>query len=99
MRIVHSFFFIIVVSSQVEVLSKVNHKNFVNIIGYCEEEEPFTRLMVFEYAPNGSLFEHLHSEYIIVYLFFIYKIMIHETRSSIREIKETLRLIFIFFCV
>ncbi|CAO2817016.1 unnamed protein product [Amaranthus hypochondriacus] len=45
---------------KVEVLSKVNHKNFVNIIGYCEEEEPFTRLMVFEYAPNGSLFEHLH---------------------------------------
>ncbi|KAL2939739.1 hypothetical protein RDABS01_001187 [Bienertia sinuspersici] len=45
---------------KIEVLSKVNHKNFVNIIGYCEEEEPFTRLMVFEYAPNGSLFEHLH---------------------------------------
>ncbi|XP_021732521.1 probable inactive receptor-like protein kinase At3g56050 [Chenopodium quinoa] len=45
---------------KIETLSKVNHKNFVNIIGYCEEEEPFTRMMVFEYAPNGSLFEHLH---------------------------------------
>ncbi|KAG0500890.1 hypothetical protein HPP92_000962 [Vanilla planifolia] len=41
-------------------LSKVNHKNFVNLLGYCEEEEPFTRMMVFEYAPNGTLFEHLH---------------------------------------
>ncbi|KAJ6432479.1 hypothetical protein OIU84_019672 [Salix udensis] len=45
---------------KVEKLSKVNHRNFVNLLGYCEEEEPFTRMMVFEYAPNGTLFEHLH---------------------------------------
>jgi hypothetical protein len=38
------------------------HKNFVNLIGYCEENKPFKRMMVFEYAPNGTLFEHLHSE-------------------------------------
>ncbi|KAK9727323.1 hypothetical protein RND81_05G273700 [Saponaria officinalis] len=46
--------------NKIETLSKVNHKNFVNLIGYCEEEKPFTRMMVFEYAPNGTLFEHLH---------------------------------------
>ncbi|KAJ4720114.1 putative Receptor protein kinase [Melia azedarach] len=45
---------------KIDTLSKVNHKNFVNLIGFCEEEEPFTRMMVFEYAPNGTLFEHLH---------------------------------------
>lgn len=45
---------------QVTVLSKLNHKNFVNLLGYCEESEPFSRMMVFEYAPNGTLFEHLH---------------------------------------
>ncbi|XP_052211261.1 probable inactive receptor-like protein kinase At3g56050 isoform X2 [Diospyros lotus] len=45
---------------KIDALSKVNHKNFVNLIGYCEEKEPFTRMMVFEYAPNGTLFEHLH---------------------------------------
>ncbi|KAL5748143.1 hypothetical protein ACOSQ2_025440 [Xanthoceras sorbifolium] len=45
---------------KIETLSKVNHKNFINLIGYCEEDEPFTRMMVFEYAPNGTLFEHLH---------------------------------------
>ncbi|XP_051143223.1 inactive receptor-like serine/threonine-protein kinase At2g40270 [Andrographis paniculata] len=44
---------------KIEMLSKVNHKNFVNLLGYCEEEEPFTRMLVFEYAPNGTLFEHL----------------------------------------
>lgn len=45
---------------KIEKLSKLSHKNFVSLIGYCEEEEPFTRMMVFEYAPNGTLFEHLH---------------------------------------
>ncbi|KAL4367086.1 hypothetical protein GQ457_05G031920 [Hibiscus cannabinus] len=45
---------------KIEMLSKVNHKNFSNIVGYCEEVNPFTRMMVFEYAPNGTLFEHLH---------------------------------------
>ncbi|XP_022871822.1 probable inactive receptor-like protein kinase At3g56050 [Olea europaea var. sylvestris] len=46
--------------TKIDTLSKVNHKNFVNLIGYCEEEKPFTRMMVFEYASNGTLFEHLH---------------------------------------
>ncbi|KAM0830151.1 hypothetical protein ACQ4PT_066395 [Festuca glaucescens] len=41
-------------------LSRVNHKNFMNLLGYCQEEQPFTRMMVFEYAPNGTLYEHLH---------------------------------------
>ncbi|KAG6573312.1 protein MALE DISCOVERER 2 [Cucurbita pepo subsp. pepo] len=45
---------------KIDTLSRINHKNFVNLLGYCEEEEPFTRMMVFEYAPNGTLFEHLH---------------------------------------
>lgn len=47
---------------KVDTLSRVNHKNFINLIGYCEENEPFTRAMVFEYAPNGTLSEHLHSK-------------------------------------
>ncbi|XP_073306399.1 probable inactive receptor-like protein kinase At3g56050 isoform X2 [Primulina huaijiensis] len=45
---------------KIDTLSKVNHKNFVNLLGYCMEDEPFTRMLVFEYAPNGTLFEHLH---------------------------------------
>ncbi|KAG6537661.1 hypothetical protein ZIOFF_002756 [Zingiber officinale] len=46
--------------NKISTLSKVNHKNFMNLIGYCKEEELFTRMMVFEYASNGTLFEHLH---------------------------------------
>lgn len=45
---------------KIDTLSKMNHKNFVNLLGFCEEDEPFTRMVVFEYAPNGTLFEHLH---------------------------------------
>ncbi|KAI4332546.1 hypothetical protein L6164_017446 [Bauhinia variegata] len=45
---------------KIATLSRINHKNFSNLIGYCEEEQPFTRMMVFEYAPNGTLSEHLH---------------------------------------
>ncbi|KAJ1292545.1 hypothetical protein BS78_02G399800 [Paspalum vaginatum] len=45
---------------KIQSLSKVSHKNFLNLLGYCEEDYPFTRAMVFEYAPNGTLFEHLH---------------------------------------
>ncbi|CAN1283657.1 Protein MALE DISCOVERER 1 [Linum perenne] len=45
---------------KIDTLSKINHKNFVNLIGFCEEDEPFNRMMVFEYAPNGTLFEHIH---------------------------------------
>ncbi|GJN40603.1 hypothetical protein PR202_gb29847 [Eleusine coracana subsp. coracana] len=46
----------------IDSLSRINHKNFINLLGYCEEEEPFMRMMVLEYAPNGTLYEHLHVE-------------------------------------
>ncbi|WOK91497.1 protein MALE DISCOVERER 2 [Canna indica] len=47
---------------KIDTLSRTNHKNFVNLLGYCEEDEPFMRMMVLEYAPNGTLYEHLHGE-------------------------------------
>ncbi|XP_017221929.1 protein MALE DISCOVERER 2 isoform X2 [Daucus carota subsp. sativus] len=45
---------------QIDSLSRINHKNFANLIGYCEENEPFARMLVFEFVPNGTLFQHLH---------------------------------------
>uniref|UniRef100_A0ACD5VJL9 Uncharacterized protein n=2 Tax=Avena sativa TaxID=4498 RepID=A0ACD5VJL9_AVESA len=47
---------------KIDSLSRINHKNFINLLGYCEEEYPFMRMMVLEYAPNGTLYEHLHVE-------------------------------------
>lgn len=62
----------ILILSQIDTLSKVNHKNFVNLLGYCEEDVPFTRMIAFEYAPNGTLFEHLHSKYLHSFNLIVY---------------------------
>ncbi|XP_039016233.1 protein MALE DISCOVERER 2-like [Hibiscus syriacus] len=48
---------------KIDRISRINHKNFVNLIGYCVDDEPFSRMMVFEYAPSGTLYEHLHEDY------------------------------------
>ncbi|KAG2594961.1 protein MALE DISCOVERER 2-like isoform X1 [Panicum virgatum] len=45
---------------KIDTLSRVNHKNFVNLLGYCHENEPFMRMMVFEFAAQGNLSQHLH---------------------------------------
>lgn len=50
------------------MLSTVNHKNFINLLGFCDESSPFTRMMVFEYAANGTLYEHLHGECLVLLL-------------------------------
>lgn len=47
---------------KVELLSQMRHQNLVNLLGYCAEEEPFARVLVFEYLPNGTVFEHLHNK-------------------------------------
>lgn len=48
------------VQRKVADLAKLNHRNIVKLLGYCAENEPFTRMLVFEYASNGTLYEHLH---------------------------------------
>ncbi|CAO2194136.1 unnamed protein product [Urochloa humidicola] len=45
---------------KIDTLSRVNHKNFINLLGYCQENEPFMRMMVFEFASHGNLSQHLH---------------------------------------
>ncbi|KAL2611573.1 hypothetical protein R1flu_023265 [Riccia fluitans] len=47
---------------KVEALARMSHNNLVNLLAYCTEEEPFERMLVFEYAPNGTLHEHLHNK-------------------------------------
>lgn len=41
-----------------EFLSRLNHKNLVRLLGYCEDNNE--RVLVFEYRNNGTLHDHLH---------------------------------------
>ncbi|KAJ8899964.1 hypothetical protein K2173_019669 [Erythroxylum novogranatense] len=46
------------VLNEVGILSQVNHKYLVRLLGCCvEAEQP---MMIYEYVPNGTLHEHLH---------------------------------------
>ncbi|KAG8659229.1 hypothetical protein MANES_02G023500v8 [Manihot esculenta] len=45
---------------EVADLARLNHENTGRLLGYCRESTPFTRMLVFEYASNGTLYEHLH---------------------------------------
>ncbi|GKB46122.1 receptor-like protein kinase FERONIA [Tanacetum coccineum] len=43
---------------EVEMLSTFRHCNIVSLIGYCNQGEEM--ILVYEYIPNGSLYDHLH---------------------------------------
>ncbi|XP_019420915.1 PREDICTED: probable LRR receptor-like serine/threonine-protein kinase At1g63430 [Lupinus angustifolius] len=45
---------------EVADLARLNHENTGKLLGYCRESTPFTRMLVFEYASNGTLYDHLH---------------------------------------
>jgi serine/threonine protein kinase len=46
--------------SELSFLSRLHHKHLVGLVGYCEEEDEDEHLLVYEYMPNGSLYDHLH---------------------------------------
>ncbi|KAG5524828.1 hypothetical protein RHGRI_031484 [Rhododendron griersonianum] len=45
--------------SELEFLSRLNHKNLVKLLGYCEESGEL--ILVYEYMRNGTLHDHLHN--------------------------------------
>ncbi|PAN38247.1 hypothetical protein PAHAL_7G157300 [Panicum hallii] len=44
--------------SELALLSRVNHKNLVRLLGFCADGGE--RILVYEFMPNGTLHDHLH---------------------------------------
>lgn len=44
--------------AEVEMLSRLHHRNLVKLIGICTEDH--CRCLVYELVPNGSVESHLH---------------------------------------
>lgn len=48
--------------AEVEMLSRLHHRNLVKLIGICTEGH--IRCLVYELVPNGSVESHLHGTYL-----------------------------------
>ncbi|KAG0479088.1 hypothetical protein HPP92_013807 [Vanilla planifolia] len=43
--------------TEIELLSRLHHRNLVSLLGYCDEENE--QMLVYEFMDNGSLHDHL----------------------------------------
>ncbi|CAK9212174.1 unnamed protein product [Sphagnum troendelagicum] len=46
--------------NEVDILSRVSHRNLVLLIGYCLEDDQ--QMLIYEYMHKGSLYDHLYGD-------------------------------------
>jgi serine/threonine protein kinase len=51
-----------IVRAQVELLSRVHHKNLVSLLGYCQEDSH--QILVYEFVQKGTVREHLYGMFL-----------------------------------
>ncbi|OMO85277.1 hypothetical protein CCACVL1_10295 [Corchorus capsularis] len=71
--------------SEVKIISRLRHRNLVQLIGWCHDKKEL--LLVYEYMPNGSLDSHLFKENSLLSWEFRYKIA-HGLASGLLYLHE-----------
>lgn len=52
--------------TEIELLSRVHHKNLVGLVGFCFEQGE--QMLVYEFMPNGTLRESLSGNFTLFHL-------------------------------